>query len=131
MKLNCIGFILLLFLLKNLSFGQNNQQIMPNKSHNLKFNFIPQKWDEALPIGNGTLGALVWQKDTTLRLSIDRADLWDNRPMKGLDRPEFNYKWVTAQVEKKQYDIVQKYFDDPYELEVAPTKLPGITRCCH
>lgn len=125
MKLEYLIFVIVIFWANNNGIGQDNQPIMPNSSHNLKFNFLPQKWDEALSIGNGTLGALVWQKDTTLRMSIDRADLWDNRPMKGLDRPEFNYKWVTTQVEKKQYDIVQKYFDDPYELEVAPTKLPG------
>jgi len=106
-------------------FGQTANNFLPKAAYNLQFSGLPKRWDEALPIGNGTLGALVWQKDTNLRMSLDRADLWDTRPMKGLDRPEFSYKWVAEQVEKKQYNLVQKYFDEPYEREPAPTKLPG------
>ena len=45
--------------------------------------------------------------------------------MKGLDRKEFTYRWICDQVEKKEYGIVQKYFDAPYESEPAPTKIPG------
>ena len=56
----------------------------PKPEHNLRFSDIPLKWHEGLPLGNGLLGCLVWQKDGTLRLALDRADLWDLRPMKGL-----------------------------------------------
>jgi alpha-L-fucosidase 2 len=97
----------------------------PKAGHNLLFTEIPQRWDEGLPLGNGLLGCLVWQKDGRLRLALDRADLWDERPMEGLDRPEFSYKWVEAQVAKREYGIVQEYFDAPYEREPGPTKLPG------
>ena len=97
----------------------------PNTLHNLSFSEIPTHWNEGLPLGNGMLGCLVWQKDGKLRLALDRADLWDERPMKGLERPEFSYQWVADQVEKGQYDIVQQYFDEPYEREAGPTKLPG------
>ena len=71
------------------------------------------------------LGCLIWQKDDKLRLSLDRADLWDLRPMKGLDRPEFSYQWVAEQVAKGNYGQVQEYFDRPYDREAGPTKLPG------
>ncbi len=97
----------------------------PNPVHNFFFEHLPTRWDEALPLGNGLLGGLVWQKDGRLRLSLDRADLWDLRPMQGLDRPEFNYRWVAEQVKKGDYAIVQQYFDAPYEREAGPTKLPG------
>jgi len=116
---------LLFFLAPFFAAAQGNMDFLPNKLHNLSAASLPTKWDEAFPLGNGTLGALVWQKDSFLRLSLDRADLWDDRPMKGLDRPEFRYKWVQDQVKKKQYATVQKYFDEPYEAEPAPTKLPG------
>ncbi len=33
------------------------------------------------------------EKDGHLHLSLDRADLWDSRPLKGPDRPEFSYRW--------------------------------------
>jgi len=97
----------------------------PKPWHDLVFSDIPQRWDEGLPLGNGLVGALVWQKEGRLRLALDRADLWDERPMAGLDRPEFSYQWVEAQVDKNDYNLVQEYFDAPYEREAGPTKLPG------
>lgn len=106
-------------------FVAGNIFSQPRPEHNLVFPQIPARWDEALPLGNGLLGCLVWQRDGRLRLSLDRADLWDLRPMAGLDRPEFSYRWVAGQVAKGDYAIVQEYFDAPYEREAGPTKLPG------
>ena len=97
----------------------------PQPYHDLHFDSLANTWDEGIPLGNGMVGGLVWKKGTHLRISIDRADLWDLRPMKGLDRPEFTYEWIENQVKKKEYDIVQKYFDTPYETEAAPSKIPG------
>ena len=109
---------LLLLLFQNLA-------AQPAPAHNLVFQKLPTRWDAGLPLGNGMLGCLVWQKGGKLRLSLDRADLWDTRPLKGLDRPEFSYRWVAEQVAKGTYGIVQEYFDRPYEQEAGPTKLPG------
>jgi len=95
------------------------------KKHNLIFDSLPTRWDEALPIGNGMLGALVWNKDGKLRFSLDQAELWDERPMNGLHRKEFSYKWIQEQVNKKDYKPVQDNFDWPYDHEPAPTKIPG------
>jgi alpha-L-fucosidase 2 len=91
----------------------------------IELDSIPTSWDEGMPLGNGMLGALIWKKADKLRLSLDRADLWDSRPMKGLHRPEFRFDWVKQQVEKNDYKIVQEYFDRPYDNEPAPTKIPG------
>ena len=96
-----------------------------DRKHNLSFDSIPTRWDEAFPMGNGMIGELVWAKDGKLRFSLDRADLWDSRPMQGLHRKEFSYKWVQEQVAKKDYKPVQDYFDRPYDNEPAPTKIPG------
>lgn len=91
--------------------------------HNLVFNKLANKWDEAMPLGNGMLGALVWQKGDKLRLSLDRADLWDER--KALDMSKLNFKWVKEQVLKKDYRPVQKIGDEPYDNVPYPTKLPA------
>ncbi|MEY4867972.1 MAG: hypothetical protein RIT36_871, partial [Bacteroidota bacterium] len=106
-------------------FGLTLQTTAQEKKHNLQFDTLAKHWDEALPIGNGMLGALIWEKNGNLRLSLDRADLWDERPMKGLHRKEFSFTWVQEQVAKKQYDTVQKLFDHPYDREPAPSKIPG------
>ncbi len=95
----------------------------PKPQHSFYFEKIPVKWYEGLPIGNGWLGALVWQKNNHIRLSLDRADLWDDRPMPEIDRLTFD--WVKQQVLKNEYDTVQTVGDVPYEAYAAPTKIPG------
>ena len=86
---------------------------------------MPTRWDEGLPLGNGLIGELIWQKEDKLRLSLDHAELWDLRPMQELYTPHFNYKWVKEQVLKDNYAAVQQIGDVPYEREPAPSKLPG------
>jgi hypothetical protein len=93
--------------------------------HDLQFSKLAAQWDEAIPLGNGMLGALIWQKAAHLRFSLDRADLWDMRPMKGLHRKEFSYQWVIDQVQKKDYKPVQEFLDAPYDHQAAPSKIPG------
>jgi alpha-L-fucosidase 2 len=95
----------------------------PTVKDNLSFEFLANRWDEAIPLGNGWLGALIWKKDTRVRISIDRVDLWDDRPMPEIEKLRF--KWVQEQVIKGVYDTVQKIGDVPYEKFSAPTKIPG------
>lgn len=112
-------FIVFAFvLLHSAGFGQSS-------AHDLHFDKLAKQWDEAIPLGNGMVGALIWQKGDHLRFSLDRSDLWDMRPMKDLHRKEFSYKWVECQVKKKDYSPVQQYFDAPYDREPAPSKIPG------
>lgn len=116
MKKICVCCLLLVSMA---GYGQ------PGHQHGLQFDSLAVSWDEAIPLGNGMLGALIWNKNGHLRFSLDRADLWDLRPMKGVNRPEFNYQWVYEHVINKDYKMVQKYFDAPYEQEPAPSKIPG------
>lgn len=112
--------LFLYFFLSISSFWSYCQNI---SLYNLKFDSLAKHWDEAIPLGNGWLGALIWQKEDKLRMSLDRVDLWDDRPM-----PEINqltFKWVTEKVKLNQYDSVQKIGDEPYEKYPAPTKIPA------
>jgi len=34
----------------------------PNSKHNLTFDHLAKRWDEAMPLGNGMLGVLIWEK---------------------------------------------------------------------
>ncbi|HEX6847036.1 MAG TPA: hypothetical protein VF144_08660 [Chitinophagaceae bacterium] len=110
------SFIVILFLSLNL-FSQ------PKPKHNLVFDTLAKRWDEGIPLGNGWLGALIWQKEDKIRLSLDRVDLWDDRPMPEIDKLKFT--WVVEKVKLNQYDSVQKIGDEPYEKYPAPTKIPG------
>lgn len=100
-------------------------QAQPFPRHDLNFRQLATVWDEGIPLGNGHIGALVWQKGNRLRFSLDRADVWDARPMAGLHRPEFSYQWVQQQVKNDNYTQVQQYLDAPYDREPAPTKIPA------
>ena len=53
----------------------------PERGHGLLLEDPPMVWDEALPLGNGLLGALVWGDGSPLRISLDRTDLWDMGPV--------------------------------------------------
>ncbi len=84
----------------------------PKPEHNLAFDSMAIRWDEGIPLGNGWLGALIWKKENNIRLSLDRVDLWDDRPMPEIDKLKFS--WVVEKVRLNQYDSVQRMGDDPY-----------------
>jgi alpha-L-fucosidase 2 len=86
---------------------------------------LATSWEDGLPIGNGLQGALIWQKQNSIRFSLDRADLWDERPVKNQNRTEFKFDWVLRQWKGNNYQAVQQLFDEPYSQEAGPTKLPG------
>lgn len=93
--------------------------------NDLHFDELAVVWDEAIPLGNGMLGALVWEKDGNLRFSIDRADLWDLRPMKIKNREEWNYRWIIEQRKNDTFKEVIDKLDRMYDDNPAPTKIPG------
>ncbi|WP_299230654.1 glycoside hydrolase family 95-like protein [uncultured Bacteroides sp.] len=92
--------------------------------YDLEFDNLANVWDEAMPLGNATLGSLVWQKGNCLRMSIDRVDLWDLRHSKELEGNDFSFKWLYNQVQKKDYQPVQRRFDYPYDAYPGPSKIP-------
>ena len=65
-------------------------------------------WDEALPLGNGLLGGLLWGGGGTLRLSLDRGDLWDERPAPGDPLKGFTYARLKELVAAKDNEAVIK-----------------------
>lgn len=93
--------------------------------YDLSSDSLATRWDEAMPLGNATIGSLVWQKRNNLRISIDRSDLWDLRPTEELTGDGFSFAWLYSQVKKGDYAPVQERFDDPYSINPGPCKIPG------
>jgi len=122
---NNIAGAILLILLSVSCNKTENYQAMETDTHDLVFTNLEKSWDEAIPLGNGMLGNLVWEKNGKLRFSLDRADLWDLRPMDNLNTPEWKYKWVLEQWENDTYEAVQNRFDVPYDQSPAPSKIPA------
>ena len=81
-------------------------------------------WDEALPLGNGLLGGLLWGEGGTLRLSLDRGDLWDERPAPGHPLAGLTYARLQQLVAAKNNEEIKRLVDTPYAAD-HPTKIPA------
>ncbi len=87
------------------------------------------RWDEAIPLGNGLLGGLLWggggNSESTIKLSLDRGDLWDNRLPDALKADDWTYATIQRLVAAGDQPTLNRMFDEPYEAFAYPTKLPG------
>jgi alpha-L-fucosidase 2 len=73
-------------------------------------------WDDAIPLGNGMMGGLLWGEDGCVRLSLDRGDLWDERTT-GEAEWWKKHPWASADGRSDPWD---QYYEG-----VTPTKLPA------
>ena len=122
---NALGGLLLSVLVLAACTPSGYRQRLPAARHDLVFKSLAGTWDEAIPLGNGLIGVLIWKKGESLRMSLDRADLWDLRPVAEFSKPEFRFAWVRKQVSKRDYDPVHRMGDIPYDRDPAPTKIPA------
>ncbi|MBI5835323.1 MAG: glycoside hydrolase N-terminal domain-containing protein, partial [Armatimonadetes bacterium] len=97
---------------------------LPSSDLNLRLSAPITTWDEAVPLGNGLLGGLLWGQDGTLRLSLDRGDLWDERPARNVPWERFNYATMVQLAREKKIGELNTIFDNPYN-DVYPTKIPA------
>ena len=117
-----------LFLFLSICFSYPKQKFfnqLVKSPNDLHFDRLAAVWDEAIPLGNGMIGSLVWEKEGKLRFSLDRADLWDLRPMENKEKSEWKFSWVYNQWKIDNYKSVQDMFDVPYDNAPAPSKIPG------
>ena len=100
------------------------QEAQPTAAMGLHYDKPAMVWDEAMPLGNGLLGGLVWGDGKPLKISLDRTDLWDLRPVPEFHGPDYKYKtmreWEKAGKVKELLDM----YDNPYN-RPAPTKIPA------
>ena len=91
---------------------------------NLKLTAPIERWDEAIPLGNGLQGALLWGEGSTLRYSLDRGDLWDERPAEGDPLAGFDYAKLVQLVAAKDNDSISAVARAGGE-DAHPTKIPA------
>ncbi|WP_251391802.1 glycosyl hydrolase family 95 catalytic domain-containing protein [Mediterraneibacter agrestimuris] len=97
---------------------------LPGENCNLLFFRTVQRWDEAVPLGNGQCGALIWGTSRHLRFSLDRGDIWDVTTCPGIEKKEFSYKNMIRLVRERNEEEIRHIFDEPYN-HVLPSKLPA------
>ncbi len=92
--------------------------------YSLEYETPAEVWDEAMPIGNGLLGALIWGDGNPLKISLDRTDLWDLRPVPEFNSPEYSYQTMREWVAEKRIEDLQRLYEKPYR-NPGPTKIPA------
>jgi alpha-L-fucosidase 2 len=96
----------------------------PEAGHGLNYKTPATVWDEAFPLGNGLLGALVWGDGRPLRISLDRTDLWDLRPVPEFSGKDYSYRTMRQWVKKGRLADLHRLYDNPYG-NPGPTKIPA------
>ena len=114
-------FLLSLLACSFLSAGCAHFPVESSES-DLCFKDLATVWDEAMPLGNATVGELVWQRGEQLRLSLDRIDLWDLRPSESHQGDHYSFDWIKAHIRSGAYDEVLEKFRNT---DPAPSKIPG------
>lgn len=88
----------------------------------LTFPTTVTSWDEAIPLGNGDIGCLIWDSPEKLRFSLDKCDIWDCS-----DSPEnqenFTYSDVQNLVKHRKKKKIHEKYESCYH-KPLPTKLP-------
>lgn len=93
------------------------------KTKVLHFDKTIMHWDEALPLGNGDLGCLIWNSSDKLRFSLDKGGIWDCSKSPE-NQNNFTYNDIKNLVANKKQKQIQKKYDDCYS-NPTPTKLPA------
>ncbi|HOY57167.1 MAG TPA: glycoside hydrolase N-terminal domain-containing protein [Verrucomicrobiota bacterium] len=98
---------------------------LPDASLNLRLAAPIATWDEAIPLGNGLMGGLLWGEDNRIRLSLDRGDLWDERPAPGDPLSTFTYARMVKLAEEGRNDEIRRIADTLAYDQKHPTKIPA------
>ena len=95
------------------------------KKYDIKYTQSVTEWDEAVPLGNGKIGSLIYG-DGPLKLSVDRVDLWDEGPHPHTLEEGFNFKnLIKLSRSGKEEDWRKKeyLFEEIASGKAYPTKL--------
>ncbi len=125
-KMRCIQAhaVVLLFLVGGCLATSATDTPMPSAGSALELQAPINTWDEAVPLGNGLTGGLLWGEGHTINLSLDRGDLWDLRQHPTVLREDWNHQTMRRLVAERDGKKISEYFDAPYN-GLTPTKIPG------
>jgi len=118
------AMLLIVMIAMGTTLGQDFTRWGPRPEHGLHYTEPATVWDEAMPLGNGLLGALVWGDGQPLRISLDRTDLWDLRPVPEFFTEEYSYETMRQWVKAGRIKDLHRLYEDPYG-HAGPTKIPA------
>ena len=82
-----------------------------------------ERWDEAIPLGDGQSGVLLWGDSHLLKLSLDRGDLWDERTGGVSADSLWHYDSITEAVLKRDQEELFRH--DELCDRIPATKIPA------
>ncbi len=91
----------------------------------LSYTSAPYRWCDGLPLGNGLLGMVIWGATRSLNLSLDRSDLWDDRPHPLVRDPHYRWKTVTDFVRRDLHKEMRERLQDRFCPNPTPTRTGG------
>lgn len=95
------------------------------RNYNINYDRAITLWDEALPLGNGRMGCLLYG-DGPIRLSLDRVDLWDTRPHPTTLEEGFCYSnlvRLSQSGKKEDWAERERLFEKVYDELSYPSKI--------
>ena len=101
---------------------------LPGSESKLVLTAPINKWDKAVPLGNGLLGGLLWGEGQTIRVSLDRGDFWDLRTPAAIHEKGFTYANLQKFVHEQNVGEISRLADAPYNhctRHEAPRRPPG------
>jgi alpha-L-fucosidase 2 len=81
------------------------------------------RWEDAVPLGNGGAGALLWGGGETLNITLDRADFWHNVEQPTCQSPDFTWSNLVDAVNRRDDAKRRRIFSRGGQ---SATKLPGV-----
>lgn len=90
-----------------------------------KITLKSEVWYDGLPLGNGLTGSLVYGGNP-LKITVDRADLWDLRPNETTLESGFNYEnliKLSSSGKRKDWKERERLFEDVFMGRPYPSKI--------
>lgn len=94
------------------------------ESHGLTLPAPIVRWDNAIPLGNGLTGGLLWGQENNLKLSLDRGDLWDERKKIDFDPTQRTFATFMECYRNKDRETWDRVFLAANR-SIKWTKIPG------
>ncbi len=92
--------------------------------HDMVFEKPARQWEQGVPMGNGVLGTVVWGGgDHPMKISLDRADIWEVRNIKPDYEGEFNWRTFTQYLETENKEKLNTFLN-PGRANPNPTRFP-------
>ena len=99
-------------ILAALAFGSMmaGAQAVPTNSLTLWYGQPAQKWEQALPVGNGRLGAMVFGQPAKERLQLNDVTVWSGGPQLNANRPDAwtNLATIRQVIREGRYNEAEK-----------------------